>query len=207
MQELNLTETELNLLAQWLSGDETSAKAMNLPCVEGFLFALICAPAPVEDEVWLNEVLAGDLSTLSDDKLFALMALYNHLSTDIFETGYQLPKSLIVDDNVAVNFTHDSALHNWSKGFARGVGYAGDLLNCENIDIELRSAFAMAISCLSFFANESSAQQQAQEQNMHLETMSKQMFELMPDFATGFAEIVESMAVSSGLFNDEGWDE
>jgi len=206
LQDLNLTTTELNLLADWLSSDETSAEAMNLSCVEGFLFALICAPTPVEDEVWLNEVLAGDLSSLSDDKLFALMALYNHLSTDIFETGYQLPKSLIVTDNVAVNFTHESALHNWSKGFARGIGYAGDLLNCENIDIELRSAFAMAISCLSFFANESSAQEQAQEQNTHLETMSQQMFEMMPDFAAGFAEIVEAMAVNSGLFNDEGWD-
>ena len=207
MQDLNLTATELNLLADWLSSEDTSAKTMNLPCVEGFLFALICAPAPVEDEVWLNEILAGDLSTLSDDKLFALMALYNHISTDIFETGYQLPKSLTAAENIADNFTHDSALHNWSKGFARGIGYAGDLLACENIDIELRSAFAMAISCLSFFANESSAQQQAQEQNSHLETMSQQMFELMPDFATGFAEIVEAMAVSSGLFNDEGWDE
>jgi len=206
LQELNLTPIELNLLADWLNGDKTSSKAMNLPCVEGFLFALICAPTPVEDEVWLNEVLAGDLSSLSDDKLFALMALYNHLSTDIFETGFQFPKSLALDYDVAVNFTHDSALHNWSKGFARGIDYAGDLLGCENIDIELRSAFAMAISCLSYFANESNAQEQAQEQNTHLETMSHQMFEMMPDFATGFAEIVEAMAVSSGLFNDEGWD-
>lgn len=207
MQELNLTETELNLLADWLSGSETPVDSMSLPCVEGFLFALICAPTPVEDEVWLNEVLAGDLSSLSDDKLFALMALYNHLSTDIFETGYQLPKSLNIADSIADNFKQNSALHSWSLGFARGVGYAGDLLNCENIDIELRSAFAMAISCLSFFANEANAQQQAQEQNLHLETMSQQMFELMPDFATGFAEIVEAMAVSSGLFNDEGWEE
>ncbi|PAJ73512.1 hypothetical protein CJF42_15395 [Pseudoalteromonas sp. NBT06-2] len=206
MKELNLTSTELNLLADWLTGDETSKKTMNLPCVEGFLFALICAPAPVEDEVWLNEILAGDLSSLSDDKLFALMTLYNHLSTDIFETGYKLPKSLIVVDDVAANFIHGSALHSWSKGFARGIGYAGDLLDCENIDIELRSAFAMAISCLSYFSNESNAQQQAQEQNIHLEAMSQQMFEMMPDFATGFAEIVEAMAVSSGLFNDEGWD-
>jgi len=206
LQELNLTAKELNLLADWLSSDETPEKAMTLSGVEGFLFALICAPAPVEDEVWLNEILMGDTSSLSDDKLFALMALYNSLSTEIFETGFKFSKSLLLADNHQDNFSFQSNLHHWCNGFARGVGYAGELLNCENIDIELRSAFAMAISCLCFFANEENAEQQAQEQNIALDTLSHQMFDMMPDFATGFAELVEAMAVSSGLFNDEDWD-
>ncbi|SFD21176.1 UPF0149 family protein [Pseudoalteromonas denitrificans] len=204
--QMSLSDAELNLLSQWLDSDETAHDVMSLMQLKGYLFALICAPSPVEDELWLKEALADDLSALSDDKLFALMALYNDLSTQVFETGFKLPKAFMEERDVNANFTDESELHLWSKGFVRGIGYAGQLLECENIDIDLRSAFAMAVTCLSYFADETSAHMQSEQQKIDFATLSSQMLEMMPDFASGFAELVEALAVSSGLFNDEGWD-
>jgi len=36
--------------------------------------------------------------------------------------------------------------------------------------------------------------------------LCEQQYDLMGDFALGFAELVEIVALNSGLYNDDGWD-
>ena len=51
------------------------------------------------------------------------------------------------------------------------------------------------------------AQDYSRQNNIDELHLCAQQYELMGDFALGFAELIEIVALNSGLYTDEGWDE
>ncbi len=200
-----MTAEQIEQFADWLSGVETPTNTMSLYEVEGYLFALICAPEPVENEVWIREVFSGDISHISDDRLFDLMAFYNHIAHQVFDIGYQIPKALVVTQDVQHNFIPDSYLHLWSVGFVKGICTYHEKLQVATQG-EVNIAFNMAIQYLSYFSDIALASQLSKIEQVDLAQLNIKVFSLMNDFAVGFAELVEMAALESGLYVDEGWE-
>ena len=71
-----------------------------------------------------------------------------------------------------------------------------------------KEALETAQATLSFFALDTQLISQIASQNsMNTLQLCEQQYDLMGDFALGFAELVEIVALNSGLYNDDGWDE
>lgn len=184
-------------LSAFLTGQDN---AMSLAECQGYLFAVICAPEPLDVHQWLEEVIPSIDGKLPEDILFSFMALYHKISEQVFETGFKLPYSL---GSEPVNLNH------WCKGFAKGATpYVEKLMRCLQLNTELKEALQSAFASLSFFALTVGQRSQIALQNQISHTnLSQQQYELMGDFSLGFAELIEIVTVESGLYEeDEGWD-
>lgn len=205
-----LSQQDEVLLSAWLNSTETPNNTFSLMATKGFLFALVCAPKPIETDVWLSQILGGELpADIAEDKLFALITLHNQIGNQVYEEGMKLPTQLEFSAGCDANFLAGHPLHEWSLGFAVGSGfYAQDLMDALPEDEDLFEAFSMAYMTLSFFANKESAQEIVElQRNDDLQTFSKEMYDLMPDFSLGFAALVEEAALASGLIDEDDWDD
>lgn len=205
-----LSQQDEVLLSAWLNSAETPNNTFSLMATKGFLFALVCAPKPVPTDVWLAQILGGQLpSDIAEDKLFALITLHNQISQQVYEQGMQLPEQLEFSAGCDANFLAGHPLHEWCLGFAAGSGeYAQALLDALPEDEEFFEAFSMAYMTLSFFASKDNAQAiVALQEDVDLASFSQEMYDLMPDFCLGFAALVEQASLASGLIEEDDWDE
>ena len=195
MQIPQFTEQHAKLLSEFLT---TQPGAMSLIQSQGYLFGTICSPEPLEVHQWLEQILPNTANDLDEDMLFLFMALHHQVSEQVFELGYKLP----------AEFDREFC-QQWSAGFlTASQTYTHKLLQSEQLDIQYKQALESAQATLSFFALDApTIAQIAQQNNIDELHLCEQQYELMGDFALGFAELIEIVALNSGLYTDEGWDE
>ena len=195
MQIPQFTEQHAKLLSEFLT---TQPGAMSLIQSQGYLFGVICSPEPLEVHQWLENILPDTANDLDEDMLFLFMALHHQVSEQVFELGYKLP----------AEFEYDFC-QQWSAGFlTASQAYTHKLLASKQLDIQYKQALESAQATLSFFAlDKPKIAQIAQQNNIDELHLCAQQYELMGDFALGFAELIEIVALNSGLYTDEGWDE
>jgi len=195
MQIPQFTELHAKQLSTFLN---TQPQAMTLEQSEGYLFGVICSPSPLDVHEWLAQILPNTANDLDEEMLFLFMALYHKISEQVFETGYKLPVELNLE-----------FCKPWSEGFLVATkAYAEPLLNAPELDTEFKQALESALSTLSFFALDQQAVTQiAQQNNMTSDALCQYQYESMGDFALGFAELIEVVAINSGLITDDSWDE
>ena len=209
MTDSALSREDETLLSDWLSGDETPKETLSLIAMKGFFFGLVAAPAPVETEDWMDMIFGGAApSNISDDKLFAIISVYNEISEQVYETGAKLPAECIECANFADNFNAGEALNEWAIGFAIGAAfYYESLVSSLADDSEIHQALQMAYLCLSYFSSAGTAQQIAQLQQSEWETFTHTVLEMMPDFIVAYAQVVEQAALASGNYDDDDWND
>ena len=195
MQIPQFTEQHAKLLSEFLN---TQSGAMSLTQSQGYLFGVICSPEPLEVHQWLENILPDTANDLDEDMLFLFMALHHQVSEQVFELGYKLP----------AEFEYDFC-QQWSAGFlTASQAYTHKLLASKQLDIQYKQALESAQATLSFFAlDKPIIKQIAQQNNIDELHLCEQQYELMGDFALGFAELIEIVALNSGLYTDEGWEE
>lgn len=195
MQIPQFTEQHAKLLSEFLM---TQPGAMSLPQSRGYLFGTICSPEPLEVHQWLEQILPNTANDLDEEILFLFMALHHQISEQVFELGYKLP------DEFKLEFCQQ-----WSMGFlTASQAYTYKLLASEQLDSQYKQALESAQATLSFFAlDKPIIAQIAQQNNIDELHLCEQQYELMGDFALGFAELIEIVALNSGLYTDEGWEE
>jgi uncharacterized protein YecA (UPF0149 family) len=195
MQIPQFTEQHAKLLSEFLN---TQSGAMSITQSQGYLFGVICSPEPLEVHQWLENILPDTANDLDEDMLFLFMALHHQVSEQVFELGYKLP----------AEFEYDFC-QQWSAGFlTASQAYTHKLLASEQLDIQYKQALESAQATLSFFAlDKPIIKQIAQQNNIDELHLCEQQYELMGDFALGFAELIEIVALNSGLYTDEGWEE
>ena len=195
MQLPQFTELHAKQLSTFL---DTQPKAMTLLQSQGYLFGVICSPEPLEVHQWIEQILPDMANDLDEDVLFLFMALYHQISEQVFEVGYKLP-------------TQFDAFFckSWSEGFLKATTiYTQKLLSAKQLEAQYKEALQSSQATLSFFALEGQVIRQIAVQNNTDEALlCQQQYELMGDFALGFAELIEIVALNSGLYTDEGWDE
>lgn len=209
MTDSALSREDQVLLADWLSGDETPKETLSLVAMKGFFFGLVAAPAPIETEDWMDMIFGGAAPTnISDDKLFAIISVYNEISEQVYETGAKLPLECVETSDFADNFKSGAALNDWSIGFAIGAAfYYESLLNSVADDGEISQALQMAYLCLSYFSSASTAQQIADFQQTEWPAFTQTVLDMMPDFIVAYAEVIEQAALASGNYDDEDWED
>ena len=90
MQIPEFSKEQSALLARFLAEQKD---ALSLAQTHGYLFAVICAPEPLDVHQWFEQVVPGCDGQMDEQVLFAFMALYQQISEHVFETGYSLPVS------------------------------------------------------------------------------------------------------------------
>ncbi|MEI8705422.1 UPF0149 family protein [Pseudoalteromonas sp. B62] len=195
MQLPQFTELHAKQLSTFL---DTQPQAMTLLQSQGYLFGVICSPEPLDVHEWLDTILSNKANDLDEETLFLFMALYHQISEQVFEAGYKLPA------NYDIYFCK-----SWSEGFLQATTmYTQKLLDAPQLEVQYKEALESAQATLSFFALDEQIISQIAAQNlMNEQLLCLQQYELMGDFALGFAELVEIVALNSGLYTDEGWDD
>ncbi|MBD1582349.1 UPF0149 family protein [Pseudoalteromonas sp. S16_S37] len=192
MLEFSFTPEHRQLLEHYISQREG---AMPLSWVQGYLFASICGPNAVEVEQWLAEITVHD-QDIDESVVFAYMALHHQITEQVFAGTYQLPW---------LNDTEYSLRQLWSMGFLSGVqGYFEQLQASNELSSELKEALQMATEQLAFFSLEHSQVSQYCAQSQCDESVFlDQQAQLAQEFAQGYAELIEAVALQSGLYDDE----
>ena len=195
MQLPQFTEQHAKQLSTFL---DTQSQAMTLTQSQGYLFGVICSPEPLDVHEWMAAILPNTANNVDEEMLFLFMALYHQISEQVFEVGYKLPAQY--------NYEFCS---NWSAGFVMATtSYTQKLLSSTALEAEYKQALESAQATLSFFALDGQTISQIALQNsIDEQLLCQQQYELMGDFALGFAELVEIVALNSGLYTDEGWEE
>lgn len=182
--------------------------AASLDYVCGYLFALVCAPEPVEFETWMQDLIPSQVEEVDEALLFNLVNLHGALSEQIYETGFDLHKHLSLDVTQADYAAEDAPVVQWSSGFAQGVSYYIDnLASAEQVDDAHRDALLQAATVLSLFSDQDALRAQARANDLPTTEFALVIWDMMGDFAVGFAELIEQVALQSGLYNDEHWDD
>ncbi|WP_276755705.1 UPF0149 family protein [Pseudoalteromonas marina] len=194
MQLPQFTELHAKQLSTFLN---TQPQAMTFEQSQGYLFGVICSPDPLDVHEWVDVILNNSANELDEETLFLFMAFYHQISEQVFEVGYKLPPQ------------YDSVFcSQWSQGFLTASNaYTQKLLAATKLDAQYKEALETAQATLSFFALDTQLISQIASQNsMNTLQLCEQQYDLMGDFALGFAELVEIVALNSGLYNDDGWD-
>ncbi|WP_105214935.1 UPF0149 family protein [Pseudoalteromonas sp. T1lg22] len=196
-----MSEQALTSLRDYL---KEAGNAMPLAQVQGYLFALICAPAPIEEEQWLQEVLGGHAADCDESVLFALMSLHQDISEQVYETGFKLTSNVAVAQRWQDNLAADAELHQWAQGFVLGVSYYLEpLLSAPSCPEESKDMLAQAVTVLGLFADAEQFSIHAANSGQDEQAFNDALVDMMADFSLGFAELIELTAVQSGLFDDE----
>ncbi|OHU86875.1 MULTISPECIES: UPF0149 family protein [Pseudoalteromonas] len=192
MLDFSFTVEHEKLLADYLAA---RSEAMSLAMTKGYLFALICGPNAVEVEQWLHDISAAD-DNMDESVVFAFMALHHQISEQVFAGNYQLPWTAHSDYQ---------SRHQWSVGFITAAQpYFEAILTAEKLSNELKEALQVATEQLAFFSlSQSQVSEYCQQINCDETEFLTQQSELAGEFAKGFAQLIEVVAVDSGLYDDE----
>lgn len=209
MSNTALSPEDETLLSAWLAGDETPKETLSLIAMKGFFFGLVASPSPVETEDWMDMIFGGAApKNISDDKLFAIISVYNEISEQVYETGAKLPDECALAEDFAANFEDGAALNEWSIGFAIGAAfYYQGLVTALPEDAEITQALQTAYLCLSYFACASTAKQIAELQQATWESFTESITDMLPDFVIAYAQVIEQAALATGQFDDDDWND
>ena len=209
MTDSILSSQDEALLTQWLAGNETPVETLSFIAMKGFFFGLVAAPTPVATEDWMDVIFGGAApNNISDDKLFAIISVYNQISEQVYETGAELPSECVASTDFVDNFNAGQPLNEWSVGFAIGAAfYYESLLAALPADAEITQALQTAYLCLSYFCCAGTAQQIATLQQTDWLQLTDNILDMMPDFITAYAQVVEQAAIATGNYDDEDWDD
>lgn len=207
-----LTDQQEQQLASWLL-DKAPSQTLSLTAVKGYLFAVIASPDPIDVNQWLSLIFNNQPDEIPDEITLTLAQLYNHISDQVFDSGYQLPQIVEYSDVVEANFLSGHPLHEWSLGFACGVSfYSSKMFEHMPADTEINDTFSLCLMAMTYFSDRQVADEVvAQQEQTNLMHFSPAMFEMINDLVGEFAQIVEHAALSTGLYDnevaaDEEWD-
>ncbi|CAH9066498.1 hypothetical protein PSECIP111951_03826 [Pseudoalteromonas holothuriae] len=192
MLEFNFTPQHRQQLNEYIALRDS---AMPLSAVQGYLFALICGPDATEVEQWLAQVSGNDLA-MDETIVFSYMALHHQISEQVFSGCYQLPCSGEVDYGDR---------HLWSVGFVHGTSsYFEPLLTSNKVSSEFKEALQMATEQLAFFSLEhEQVAAYCASHDCDEALFVHQQGELAQEFAQGYAQLIETVALESGLYDEE----
>ena len=201
MQALSsLQQQQLN---SWLL-EKSPNGTLSLTAVKGYLFAVIASPDPIEVSQWLSTIFNHNSDTLPDEITLSLATLYNEISDQMFDSGISLPDHIEYSDLAQANFLAGHPFHEWSLGFASGLNfYSQKLLESAELSSELLESFSLAIMALTFFADHENADAVvSSQQQSTIDEFAPLMYQLINDLVPEYAQLVEQVALSSGLYDE-----
>ncbi|NRA85548.1 MAG: UPF0149 family protein [Gammaproteobacteria bacterium] len=203
-----LTHEQERQLNQWLL-DEAPSGTLSLTAVKGYLFAVIASPDEIEVTQWLGNIFEQQTDQLPDEITLIIATLYNQISDQMFDSVMTLPTIVEYSEMVEANFLSGHPLHEWCLGFACGMGFYSDkLLDAPQASEELIESFSLALMAFTFFADRENAQQVVlSQENNNINNFAPMMYQMIQDFVGDYAELIEHLALSTGLYDDDDDDD
>ncbi len=149
------SDQSLTRLSAFLAQSKRPEQTLSLPQLQGFLFAVSCAPYEISSEDWLPIVFNEQDPGFQGDEeanavLDVVMALYNYQDQQIEECKVALPDSCLPAAELDRNFSEGSPFRLWCSGFLIGHGW---LESCwEELDSDLDEVVGSCMMVLSFYA-------------------------------------------------------
>ncbi|MCF6218253.1 MAG: UPF0149 family protein [Gammaproteobacteria bacterium] len=142
-------------LSDFLTQSKRPKQTLCLPQLQGFLFAVSCAPTEISAEDWLPVIFnEQDPGFQSDDEadavLDVVMTLYNYQDQQVEECKVTLPDHCQPAGVLESDFSDASPFSLWCSGFLIGHGW---LESCwEGLDSDLDEVVGSCMMVLAFYA-------------------------------------------------------
>jgi uncharacterized protein len=168
--------------------------------LQGFLFAVISAPEPIQPSEWLpiifNDHDAG-YATLEEAQLILghIMALYNDINTSVVEERVALPDDCHVRPQALDNLDDSAPLARWSRGFLIGHHWLEALWEIE-LPEDLDQEVGVVLMTLSFFASRDLAEAFHKEGGWQTESfdgLAESMLRVFPEALAEYAHLGRSV--------------
>ena len=159
--------SQKQLLTEFLASPERPEGTLTYHAVQGFLFAVACAPELIKPSEWLPAIFddqEAQYASMEEAQsvLQALMALYNDVNAQVFEGHVALPDDIPLETPALENVGNTTALGQWSKGFFWGHDWLVELWD-QYTPGELDEELGSSLMILSFFYDRKLAEAYHQE--------------------------------------------
>ena len=135
--------------------------------LDGFLFAVACAPVLIRPSEWLPIVFGETTPTFeslgeAEAVTAELIAHYNSINTAVDEACPALPPGCELQEDLLANLHEAAPISQWSRGFLRGHDWLEEPW-AAYVPEALDTTFATMLLTLTFFASTSLAQAYVEE--------------------------------------------
>jgi uncharacterized protein len=147
----------MNALRPFLEHPNRPPGTLRYHELQGFLFAIACAPELVRPSEWMPIVFGeheAGYESLEEAQavLGELMALYNSVNTAVAAEHATLPTDCRFRRQVLANLDEGAPIAQWSRGFMRGHQWLEESWD-PYVPTELDDELAALLMTLSFFAS------------------------------------------------------
>jgi uncharacterized protein len=214
-QPRRLSAREVKALERFLSDRDRPEGTLSYHELQGFLFAVVCAPELIRPSEWLplisNEADMGYADQNEAQKILGLiMTMYNEINSSVIERSDAMPSGCEFLPETHANLDEHAPISQWSRGFVEGHNWLGNLWSeyVLDEDTEMSEELGACLLTLSFFSSKPMAEAlfcegTDREREMDLqefERFSETMRRLFPSALASYADIGRS--ISEALQSD-----
>jgi len=176
-------------LEPFLASSDRPEGTLSYHELQGYLFAIACAPEMIMPSEWLPPIFNDSEAGLADlaeaeAVMASIMSLYNDFNRMVLERNVKLPSDIKLKEPSSANIGPESAIGKWSRGFFFGHSWLEELWH-ETLPEELDNELGACLMTLSIFSERKLANAYYQE----LGAMEVEPFE---DFVDKTAKLFES---------------
>lgn len=205
MRVTKLSAQEVNTLSAFLRHSDRPEGTMCFHELQGFLFAVSCAPELIRPSEWLplisndEDIGYADLNE-AQEIMGLITTLYNEINTGVIERSDSMPSGCEFLADTAANIDESAAISQWSRGFTLGHNWLGELWSdCIPDDQnELSQELGACMMTLSFFSSRQMAEAfhlEAQPaERKTIEEFAETIRTLFPSALASYAHIGRTIA-------------
>jgi uncharacterized protein len=192
------------MLKQFLASPQRPKDTLSYHELQGFLFAIACAPELVKPSEWIPAIFNGreavyESMAEAQNVMQALMELYNDINSQVFTGKVALPGDIILNIPALDNVGEAAPLGQWSLGFFQGHDWLMELWDHYTSD-ELDEELGSSLMILSFFSSRKLAEAYYQEtvksRTHSLEEFAETMLKMFEDAMGSYAHLGRSIQIA-----------
>lgn len=168
--------------------------------LQGFLFAVACAPELIQPSEWMPLVFEdaepGYASVDEANQIVSeIVFLYNGINASVIAETATLPADCVFRDDVLANLDGAAPIGQWSRGFVRGHTWLEEVWDSYLPD-ELDEEVGAMLLVLSFFASATVAESFRQETapDESLDALATSIRRIFPAAVAEYAHLGRSIA-------------
>jgi len=204
-----LSAREAKVLGSFLSHRDRPEGTLSYHELQGFLFAVTCAPELIMPSDWLP--LVGNEADMSYADLNEaqkipglIMTLYNQINSGVIERSDAMPSGCEFLPETLANLDEQAPVSQWSRGFVEGHNWLADLWSeyVFDEDTEMSEELGACLVTLSFFSSKSMAEalfcegtdRERQLESQEFEQFAETMRRLFPSAIASYANLGRSIS-------------
>jgi len=211
-----LSPREVKTLGKFLSDRDRPEGTLSFHELQGFLFAVTCAPELIMPSDWLplvsNEADMSYADLNEAQKILDLiMTLYNEINSGVIARSDAMPSGCEFLPETLANLDEQTPVSQWSSGFIEGHNWLADLWSeyVFDDDTEMSEELGACLITLSFFSSKSMAEalfcegtdRERQMESQEFEQFAETIRKLFPSALASYANLGRS--ISEALQSDD----